>query len=129
MSDVKIQSVPADIKGTLQSYLVGGTFQFREKNYGDASKRVQLVLRKGNGEKENISCSEPMSKELRAGTVMPGHLLGFDVADVTNNKGEVIRMLIMPETGLSEAFSADDTAVLEFKPQRKFLPEAFFAGV
>lgn len=129
MANSATQLVPADVKGTLQSYLLGGSFQFREKNYGDPTKRVQLVLRKGDGTKENISCSEPMSKELRAGTVLPGHLLGFDVADVTNKQGEVIRMLIMPETGLSESFSADSTEVLEFKPTRKFLPETFFAGV
>ena len=129
MANSATQLVPADVKGTLQSYLLGGSFQFREKNYGDPTKRVQLVLRKGDGTKENISCSEPMSKELRAGTVLPGHLLGFDVADVTNKTGEVIRMLIMPETGLSESFSADSTEVLEFKPTRKFLPETFFAGV
>lgn len=129
MANSATQLVPADVKGTLQAYLLGGSFQFREKNYGDPTKRVQLVLRKGDGTRENISCSELMSKELRAGTVLPGHLLGFDVADVTNKAGEVIRMLIMPETGLSESFSADSTEVLEFKPTRKFLPEAFFAGV
>lgn len=126
MAEIKTDTIVID---TLQSYLEGGTFQFREKNYGDASKRVQLVLRKGNGAKENISCSEPMSKELRAGTIEPGHLLGFEVADVTNKAGEIIRMLVMPETGLSEAFGANNTTVKEFKPVKKFLPQAFFATV
>ncbi len=129
MANATIQSVPADVKGTLQSYLVGGKFHFRDENFADATKRVQLVLRKGDGAKENISCSEAMSKELRAGTLLPGHLLGFDVADITNKKGEIIRMLIMPEANVSEGFGADDVAILEYKPKRKFLPDAFFAGV
>ena len=120
---------PAIVVSSLQSYLVGGKFHFRDENFADATKRVQLVLRKGDGAKENISCSEPMSKELRAGTLLPGHLLGFDVADVTNQKGEIIRMLIMPEANISEGFGADDIEVLEYKPKRKFLPEAFFATV
>lgn len=120
---------PAMVIGSLQSYLVGGQFHFRDENFANPAVRVQLVLRKGDGAKENISCSEPMSKELRAGTIMPGHLLGFDVADITNQKGEIIRMLIMPESNLSEGFSADATAVLDYKPKRKFLPEAFFATV
>lgn len=114
---------------SLQSYLNGGKFHFRDENFADPTKRVQLVLRKGDGAKENISCSEAMSKELRAGTILPGHLLGFDVADITNKAGDIIRMCIMPEANISEGFSADDTAILEYKPKRKFLPEAFFATV
>jgi hypothetical protein len=129
MADVTAKSTPAVVVGSLQAYLVGGKFHFRDENFANPDVRVQLVLRKGDGTKENISCSTPMSKELRSGKLLPGHLLGFDVADVTNKKGEIIRMLILPEGNISEGFGADDVAVIEYKPKRKFLPEAFFAGV
>jgi hypothetical protein len=128
MAQVATQT-PTVVVGTLQSYLVGGKFHFRDENFANPDKCVQLVLKKGDGSKENIICSKPMSKELREGSILPGHLLGFDVADVTNKKGEIIRMVIMPEGNISEGFGADDITVLEYKPKRKFLPEAFFAGV
>jgi len=67
-------------EGTLKA-LIGpkGTVQFVNKNWNDLTKRVVVLAKRADGTSAIITCSEAVSKDLRAGKMQVGHLLGLPV--------------------------------------------------
>ncbi len=93
--------------GTLKEVAKGCKLQFLTKNIADASKRVALLLRKGE-ESAILSCSKTVSADIRAGKLTVGQLAGLKVLE--NDKG----ISFLSYNGqTNEAISLDEIQVEE----------------
>ena len=88
--------------GTVLS-LVGktGSIGLIPKNF-NSTKRVVLILKRGDGTSTTVTCSEAVSSGLRDKSITLGHVLNFDVLSTPN--GEFISVP-----------SAEGNAVQEYK--------------
>ena len=91
--------------GTLKAVATGCTMQFLTKNFKDATKRVALLLKKGE-ESVILSCSKTVSDDLRAGKLTVGQLAGLKVLE--NEKGI---SFLSYDGNTNEAISLDDVTV------------------
>ena len=90
-----------------------GKIAFIPRNIKDLEKRVVVVLTKKDGTSAMVTCSEQVSKDIRAGRVKEGHLLNLEI--LQNEDGI---NFISAQGGLVE-FNISDIKVEEFVPKAK----------
>lgn len=95
--------------GTLKAVATGCTMQFLTKNIKDTTKRVALLLRKGE-ESAILSCSKSVSDDIRAGKLSVGQLAGLRVLE--NDKGI---SFLSYDGQTNEAITLDDIQVEEIQ--------------
>ncbi len=98
---------------------VKGSIKTIRKNFHDTSKRVAVILKDAKGNTEVVACSEPLSKELRAGRIVADELFGFEI--IQDDKGRTL--ISMPSEGATQEFKASEYKA-KVKPSAAFMPTA-----
>ena len=98
---------------------VDGSISFIRKNFNNPDKRVALLLKNKKGESRIISCSEPLSKEIRSGKITVSEIFGLEIIETE----EGVMFVSMPATGAIQTFEAKKYKVKEYASSDEFVPE------
>ena len=91
----------------------GGSMAFIPKNLADPNKRVAIVLTKKDGTSALVSCSDAVSKAIRAKEITKEQIAGLEI--VQNDDG--IAFVAMPQSAALVEFKLDAIATKAFEPK------------
>lgn len=97
---------------------VDGSISFIRKNFNNTEKRVALLLKNKKGESAIISCSAPLSKEIRAGKITISEIFGLDI--IETEEGSMF--VSMPATGAIQTFEANKYKAKPIVTSEEFVP-------
>jgi hypothetical protein len=97
---------------------VDGSISFIRKNFNNTDKRVALLLKNKKGESAIISCSAPLSKEIRAGKITVSEIFGLDIIETE----EGTMFVSMPATGAIQTFNAKQYKAKAVTISDEFVP-------
>ena len=83
---------------------VDGSISFLRKNFNNPDKRVALILKNKKGESTVISCSAPLSKEIREHRIVIADIFGLEI--IEDEEGRYF--IAMPSEGAIQTFFAKD---------------------
>ena len=95
-----------------------GSISFIRKNFNNPDKRVALLLKNKKGESTVISCSAPLSKEIRGGKITIGEIFGLEI--IETEEGSMF--VSMPATGAIQTFEAKRFKVKAVTTSEEFVP-------
>ena len=97
---------------------VDGSISFIRKNFNNTEKRVALLLKNKKGESAVISCSAPLSKEIRAGKITISEIFGLEI--IETEEGSMF--VSMPATGAIQTFEAKRYKAKPIVSSEEFVP-------
>ena len=116
----KRQSSELTDNGTVASIIgTKGSISFIRKNLNDPNKRVALLLNDGKGNSGIVSCSEQVSKAIRAKELTIHQLAGLSLLENENG----VTFVSMPATGAIQTIAMKDIKVVAYERNEEFLPE------
>ena len=95
-----------------------GSIGFIRKNFNNPDKRVALLLKNKKGESTVISCSAPLSKEIRAGKITIAEIFGLEIIETEDGA----MFVSMPATGAIQTFEARKFKVKAVTTSDEFVP-------
>jgi hypothetical protein len=97
---------------------VDGSISFIRKNFNNPDKRVALLLKNKKGESCIISCSAPLSKEIRSGKITVSEIFGLEI--IETEEGSMF--VSMPATGAIQTFAAKQYKAKSVTISDEFVP-------